>query len=85
MRHTNYVGSSVRSSCKSSTKPSTMQLSVILAAFLEIQSYGLDRDDLLKVYSILSQHDGRRFRSLLGLPKTLRKDWLLMEIKATES
>jgi hypothetical protein len=71
-------------SCKSSPEPA-MEASAILAALQEIPSYGMDRDDMLKAYSILSCDDGRRFGSLLGLPKNLRKDWLLMEIKATEA
>ena len=56
----------------------------ILAVLQEIP--GLAREDMLKAYSILS-HDsnGRRFRSLLGLPVDLRKDWLLMEIKSSEA
>ncbi|CAL4994956.1 unnamed protein product [Urochloa decumbens] len=78
-------GSSALCSWKSSPKSSTMQLSKVLAAFEEIQSYGFDPDDMLKAYNILSQHNGRRFRSLLGLPNNLRTDWLLMEVKATEN
>ena len=56
----------------------------ILAVLQEIP--GLAREDMLKAYSILS-HDsnGHRFRSLLGLPVSLRKDWLLMEIKTIEA
>ncbi|PAN41463.1 hypothetical protein PAHAL_8G045900 [Panicum hallii] len=56
----------------------------ILAVLGEIP--GLAREDMLKAYSILS-HDsnGRRFRSLLGLPVNLRKEWLLMEIKTSEA
>ncbi|CAL4982150.1 unnamed protein product [Urochloa decumbens] len=80
----NDAGSLALSSSKSSAKASIMQLSVVLAAFLEIQSYGLDQDDILKAYTILS-HDGRRLKSFLGLPNNLRKDWLLVEIKATEA
>ena len=57
------------------------QASEFLEAFLEISRYGLDGDELLKAYRILSHDNGRRFRSLLRLPKDLRKDWLLMEIK----
>ena len=62
-----------------------MEASVILAALQEIPNYGMDRDDMLKAYSILSCDNGWRFRYLLGLPKNLRKDWLLMEIKATKA
>jgi len=56
----------------------------ILAVLQEIP--GLACEDMLKAYSILS-HDGsgRRFRSLLGLPVSLRKDRLLMEIKTSEA
>ncbi|CAL4995035.1 unnamed protein product [Urochloa decumbens] len=80
----NDAGSSALSSCKSSPKPSIMQLSMVLAAFLEIQSYDLDQDDISKAYTILS-HDGRRLKSFLGLPNNLRKDWILVEIKATKA
>jgi hypothetical protein len=62
---------------------SSVQASEIFEAFQEIPSYGLDHDEL-KVYRILSHDNCRRFRSLLRLPKNLRKDWLLMEIKASE-
>ncbi|CAN6374480.1 unnamed protein product [Urochloa humidicola] len=57
---------------------------MILAALEEIP--GLNRDDLLKAYRILS-HDGsgRRFRSLMGLPTHLRKDCVLLEIRASEA
>ncbi|CAL4989257.1 unnamed protein product [Urochloa decumbens] len=46
---------------------------------------GLACEDMQKAYSILN-HDsyGRQFRSLLGLPMNLRKEWLLMEIKTSE-
>ncbi|KAL6658424.1 hypothetical protein ACP70R_004010 [Stipagrostis hirtigluma subsp. patula] len=56
----------------------------ILATLKEIPD--LARADMLKAYSVLN-HDsnGRRLRSLLGLPMDLRKDWLLMEIKAGEA
>jgi hypothetical protein len=41
----------------------------------------------LKAYRILicSDDDGRRLRSFLRLPKDLRKDWLLMEIKTSDA
>ncbi|KAJ1274668.1 hypothetical protein BS78_05G079300 [Paspalum vaginatum] len=72
------------SSTMSADEPA-MRLSEILAVFREIETYGLDRDEMLKAYSVLSEDSGRRFTSLLRLPKNLRKDWLLMEIKtATE-
>ncbi|CAN6352302.1 unnamed protein product [Urochloa humidicola] len=38
--------------------------------------------DLLRAYSMLTQDD-RRFRSLMALPKSMRKEWLLMEIELT--
>ncbi|XP_034569733.1 uncharacterized protein [Setaria viridis] len=76
--------SMLQSSCKLSTEPA-VQASEILAALQEIPSYGLDHDDMLKAaYRILSHGNGHRFRSLLSLPRNLRKDWLLMEIKASE-
>jgi hypothetical protein len=63
-----------------------MEASAILAPLQEIPiNYGMDHDDMLKAYSILSRDNGWRFRYLLGLPKNLRKDWLLMEIKATKA
>ncbi|CAO2143443.1 unnamed protein product [Urochloa humidicola] len=47
---------------------------------------GLSREEVLKAYSILSlDSNGRRFKSLLGLPVNMRKDWLLMEIKSSEA
>ena len=60
-----------------------MQASEIFEAFQEIPSYGLDHDEV-KVYIILSRDNCRRFKSLLRLLTNLRKDWLLMEIKASE-
>jgi hypothetical protein len=39
----------------------------------------LERADLLRAYSMLIRDD-RLFRSLMALPKDMRKDWLLMEI-----
>ncbi|RCV37306.1 hypothetical protein SETIT_8G052100v2 [Setaria italica] len=76
--------SMLQSSCKSFAKPA-VEASEILAALQDIPSYGLDRDDMLKAYSILSNDNGLRLRSLLGLPLNLRKDWLLMEIKAGDA
>ncbi|KAJ1256507.1 hypothetical protein BS78_K012200 [Paspalum vaginatum] len=78
----NEAGDSARSSSSKFSEPAALQVSAFLEAFQEIQSYGLDRDDMLKAYSILSQDNSRWFICLLGLPKNLRKDWLLMEIKA---
>ena len=71
-----------RPSCGSPAETATTQLSAISAALQEIPSYGMDRDDKLKAYSILSRDNGRRLGSLLGIP---RKDWLLMQIKADEA
>ncbi|CAL4994952.1 unnamed protein product [Urochloa decumbens] len=68
----------------SSTEHS-VQASEILALFQEIPSYGLCRDDMLKAYSILSHCNGHQFRSFLGLPLSLRKDWLLMAIKDADT
>ncbi|CAO2148027.1 unnamed protein product [Urochloa humidicola] len=57
---------------------------MILAALEEIP--GLDRGNLLKAYRILSHDESRhRFRSLMGLPMSLRWDCLLMDIKASEA
>ncbi|RLM68863.1 hypothetical protein C2845_PM17G12410 [Panicum miliaceum] len=62
-----------------------MLLSAISAVLQEIPSYGMDRDDMLRAYSILGQDNGCRLGSLLGIPKNLRKDWLLMHIKADQA
>ncbi|CAN6362421.1 unnamed protein product [Urochloa humidicola] len=80
---TDDVGSSAQSPCKTCGEPA-MQVSTFLDAFKEIDTYGLARDDMAKVYSIVSGDNCRRFKSLLRLPMNLRKDWLLMEIKASE-
>ncbi|CAO2148019.1 unnamed protein product [Urochloa humidicola] len=64
-------------------KPASHE-ATILAALEEIP--GLDRVDVLKAYRILSHEDsGCRFRSLMGLPMSLRKDCVLMDIKASEA
>uniref|UniRef100_A0A0E0MD09 DUF1618 domain-containing protein n=1 Tax=Oryza punctata TaxID=4537 RepID=A0A0E0MD09_ORYPU len=55
----------------------------IFAALEEIPE--LSRHDLLRAYSMLCHDNGRRFRSLLGLPMSLRKTWLLMEIQICEA
>ncbi|CAL4994955.1 unnamed protein product [Urochloa decumbens] len=70
---------------KSSEEPNVVQVSEIYEALEEIPSYGLDNDDMLKAYTILSVNKGRRFRSFLRLPLNLRKEWLLMEIKDSEA
>ncbi|KAL6653275.1 hypothetical protein ACP70R_008853 [Stipagrostis hirtigluma subsp. patula] len=69
---------------EASTKVLASPEETILATLEEIP--GLALEDMLKAYSLLG-HDrnGRRFRSLLGLPLSLRKAWLLMEIKASEA
>ncbi|KAG2556128.1 hypothetical protein PVAP13_8NG061904 [Panicum virgatum] len=61
------------------------QASEIFEALEEIPSYGLDRDEMLKAYGILGHDKGRRFRSFLRLPLSSRKDWLLMEIRASKA
>jgi hypothetical protein len=53
-------------------------------ALQEIPSYGLGPEEV-KAYRILSSDNGRRLRSLLRLPKDLRKDLLVMEIKAADA
>ncbi|KAK3118133.1 hypothetical protein QOZ80_9BG0694690 [Eleusine coracana subsp. coracana] len=57
---------------------------VIFAALQEIP--GLSREDILQAYRILC-HDsgGRRFQSLLGLPVNFWKEWVLLEIKASQA
>uniref|UniRef100_A0A0D9XPL3 DUF1618 domain-containing protein n=1 Tax=Leersia perrieri TaxID=77586 RepID=A0A0D9XPL3_9ORYZ len=55
----------------------------IFAALEEIPE--LYPRDLLKAYSMLCHDNGRRFKSLLGLPMSLRKTWLLMEIQTCEA
>ncbi|TVU26555.1 hypothetical protein EJB05_29107, partial [Eragrostis curvula] len=80
--------SSSRSSSISSIMPKQLlkaaSPAMMFAALEDIPS--LAREDMLKVYRILC-HDstGRRFESLLGLPMSLRKEWALLEIKATEA
>ncbi|KAL6658422.1 hypothetical protein ACP70R_004008 [Stipagrostis hirtigluma subsp. patula] len=76
--------STLKSCCKVSGEPA-VKASAILAAFKEVPSYGLASDDMVKAYSILSNDNGRRIKSLLRLPMNLRKDWLLMEIKCSEA
>ncbi|CAL4995036.1 unnamed protein product [Urochloa decumbens] len=61
-------------------------VAAILLALQDIP--GLAREDMLKAYSILvhdSNSNGCRLRALLALRMSLRKDWLLMEIKASEA
>ncbi|CAL5091832.1 unnamed protein product [Urochloa decumbens] len=62
---------------------SALQASEIFEALQEIPSYGLGPDEV-KAYRILSHNNGCRMISLLRLPKSLRKNWLLIEIKANE-
>ncbi|CAL5077900.1 unnamed protein product [Urochloa decumbens] len=56
----------------------------IFEALQEIPSYGLLGPDEVKAYRILWNNNGCRLRSLLRLPKNLRKNWLQIEIKASE-
>lgn len=84
-RGNNGTSSSAQSSSEKSSANAAIQVSRVLAVFQEIPSYGLAQDDTLKTYSILSHDNYRRFKALLELPVGLRKDWLLMEIKATEA
>ncbi|TVU26627.1 hypothetical protein EJB05_29181, partial [Eragrostis curvula] len=74
---------SARASCNVSFNPA-MQASEILMVFQQTTSYGLANDDFLKAFNILRHDNGRRFKALLDVPISLRKDWLLMEIKAGE-
>ncbi|CAL5091829.1 unnamed protein product [Urochloa decumbens] len=62
----------------------TVQASDIFEALQEIPSYGLLGPDEVKAYRILWSNNGCRLRSLLRLPKSIRKDWLLIEIKDSE-
>ncbi|TVU00903.1 hypothetical protein EJB05_53634, partial [Eragrostis curvula] len=73
-----------QSFCKTPEDP-PIQVSEILKVLQEIPCYGLVHGDMLKVISILSHDNGRRFKSLLNIPMSLRKNWLLMEIKASEA
>ncbi|CAN6380746.1 unnamed protein product [Urochloa humidicola] len=74
----------LQSSCQPSAEP-TVQASEILAALQEIPTYGLDDDMLKAAHRFLSHGNGHRFRCLLRQMTNLRKDWLLMEIKASEA
>ncbi|CAN6362483.1 unnamed protein product [Urochloa humidicola] len=57
---------------------------MILAALEEIP--GLYHDDLLKSYGILGHdHSGHRFRLIMWLPMNLRKDFVPMDINASEA
>jgi hypothetical protein len=61
---------------------SVQALQEMFEALQEIPSYGLGTDKV-KAYRILNSDNGHRLRSLLRLPKDMRKDWLLMQIKAS--
>jgi hypothetical protein len=65
---------------------SVQTLLEMFEALRDIPSYGLGPDEV-KAYRILtsSDDDGRRLTFLSRLPKDLRKDWLLMEIEATDA
>lgn len=65
-------GNSARPSLESSPKPG-MEAQAIFAGFQEIPSYGLDHEDMLKAYNILSLDNGRCLTSLLGIPKNMRR------------
>lgn len=86
--HDAIIGDSVRISCESSgakhfrVSGSVASPDEIFAALEEIPE--LSRHDLLRAYSMLCHDNGRRFKSLLGLPMSLRKTWLLMEIQTCE-
>ncbi|TVU01040.1 hypothetical protein EJB05_53521, partial [Eragrostis curvula] len=71
----------LQSGCNTSADPG-VPASEIVGALQEISSYGLEGNDMRKAISILSHGNGHRFKSYLGIPKNLRKDWLLMEINA---
>lgn len=62
-----------------------VQVSDVLAVLQEIPTYGFTHQDMVKAVSILSRDNGRRFKSILELPVSMRRDWLLMEIKTSES
>lgn len=89
--HDTVIDESVRSSSESSAGGKHLirvsgvaSPDEIFAALEEIPE--LFRDDLLRAHSLLCSDNGdRRFKSLLRLPMTLRKPWLLMEIKASEA
>jgi hypothetical protein len=61
---------------------SVQALLEMFEALQEIPSYGLGPDEV-KAYRVLNSDNGRRLRSLLRLPKDMKKNWLLMEIKAS--
>ncbi|TVU26629.1 hypothetical protein EJB05_29183, partial [Eragrostis curvula] len=75
---------SAEASCNLSIDPA-MQASKILTVFQQTICYGLAHHDILKAYNFLSHDNGRRFKALSELPISLRKEWLLMEIKAGEA
>ena len=81
---TNYLPQSSHKGLKVVSSEVQVSDEEIFAALEEIPDLGCD--DLLKAYSILSHDIGQhRFRSLLGLPMSLRKKWLLIEIKSREA
>lgn len=57
----------------------------IIEALREVPSYGLGPDEVKAYRFLISSDNGRRLTSFLRLPKTLRRDWLLMEIKASHA
>lgn len=78
--------SSIRSTIPTQEAPIKAEASpsIIFAALQGIP--GLARGHMLQAYRILC-HDstGRRFQSLLGLPMSFRKEWVLLEIEATQA
>ncbi|CAD6267088.1 unnamed protein product [Miscanthus lutarioriparius] len=67
-----------RAAAKNDDKEPAAPPEEIFEAVREIPS--LERAGLLRAYSMLIRDD-RLFRSLMVLPKDMRKDWLLMEIE----
>uniref|UniRef100_A0A0E0F325 DUF1618 domain-containing protein n=1 Tax=Oryza meridionalis TaxID=40149 RepID=A0A0E0F325_9ORYZ len=79
------VNNPLRISCSSGSSSKDLKVASPEEIFMTLERIPeMARDDLLKAYTILNQDNGRWFRSLLGLPMTLRKDWLLMMIKIQE-
>ncbi|GJN03867.1 hypothetical protein PR202_ga21357 [Eleusine coracana subsp. coracana] len=74
--------STVSTPTREESKVSTLEETI----FTELEKIpGLLGDDMLKAFSILTMDNRRRFSLLLALPMGLRKDWLLMEIRASEA
>jgi hypothetical protein len=75
------INKSLQASLKSAAEPPQAPKDTspeeIFEALIDIPR--LARADRLRAYSMLIRDD-RRFRSLMVLPKSMRKEWLLMEI-----